>query len=127
MKCIKLLSLFALYMGVILFQSCGDDAEKDVSCNDDILSVWTVTNIQPSFCTLLSYEISTGSSNNILSITLDDGTRKLTGSGLLGADCAEMTYTVSAGSTIESGSITFDGNTLVDMSTLGCLFSATKQ
>jgi hypothetical protein len=127
MKGIKLLSVYALCMCIMLFQSCEDDAEKDISCNDDILGMWNVTNIQPSFCTLLSYEINTGSSNSILSIVLDDGTRKLSGNGLLDEDCSAMTYTVSEGSTIESGSITFDGNTLVDMSTIGCLFTATKQ
>lgn len=136
MKYIHLLSGLTLLIFIALLQSCGGDevcpdgfsgSDCETHCSEDIFGTWNVTNIQPAFCDLLSYEIGVGSSTSILSISLDDGTRTLTGNGLLDADCSEMTYTVSSGSTILSGAIQFTGNTMEDRSDLGCLITAEKQ
>lgn len=153
MKSFKLFFVLASFVSVVLFNSCGDDACKDVtclnggdciegicdcpegfvgsdcgtSCGDVIFGTWNVTDIRPIGCTLLTYEFGTGISSNIISVTLDDGTRVLDGEGLLDADCTALTYTVSGNGDIVSGSITFNGSTLIDMSGLGCLITAVKQ
>lgn len=97
------------------------------NCGDMIFGVWTVTDILPVGCTVLTYEFGTGTSASILSVILDDGTKKFTGNGLLDPDCEEMTYTVSGGGVIVSGAITFDGAELIDKSDFGCLIYADKQ
>ncbi len=120
---------------IILLLSCGDEecldgfsgSDCETFCSADIFGTWNVTDIQPAFCTLSNYEFGSGISNTIISVSLDDGTRTLTGEGLLDSDCSSMTYTVSAGGTIVSGSITFNGSSMEDRSDLGCLISAAKQ
>ncbi|MFT4537214.1 MAG: hypothetical protein ACI9P5_004595 [Saprospiraceae bacterium] len=54
----------------------------------DIMTFWSGLNFVPSTsnCTLTTYEFGIGTDSNILLITIDDGTRKFTGSGLLDAD-----------------------------------------
>jgi hypothetical protein len=110
-----------LLVCVILLQSCGEDEacpngysgnDCETHCREDISETWNVTNIQHAFCELLSYEIGAGSSTSILSISLDDSKRKLTGSGLLDGDCSEMTCTVFGGGTILNGAIQFYGRSV---------------
>ena len=130
----KILHVLALLCTIGILQSCGDDcpdgtsgADCEPDCREGILGMWNVTDIQPAFCTLLSYEFGTRTTDSFIAISIDDGSRVLTGEGLLDSDCSEMTYTVSQGGTIVSGSITFDGNILTDRSDLGCLFTASRQ
>ena len=129
------LHLTIYIISIFLLQSCGEEdctegksgPNCDEDCIETIIGTWNVTNIQPAFCTLSTYNFETRPSDSFISVSLDDGTRKLSGEGLLDADCSSMTYTVSEGSDIVNGSITFDGNMLTDMSDLGCLFTAIKQ
>jgi hypothetical protein len=138
MKCFKLLAFFFIFLGVVLFYSCGEDACERVTClnngicvdgicNCNIVGTWNVTNIQPSNCTVLTYQFGTGMSSSIFSVTIDDGSRIFTGSGLLDTNCEGMTYSAQAGSTIVSGAIRFDGSTFADQSGFGCLISAAKK
>jgi hypothetical protein len=133
----KYLGLLTFICLLFIFSCSSDDAEEcavgfsgancEVYCNQGIPGTWNVTDIRPIGCTLLSYQFELGSGDNIISMTLDEGDRLLTGNGLLQDDCSEMTYTVSNGATIVSGTIVFTDNTLEDRSGLGCLIYATKQ
>ena len=134
MKGFKPLCLVTLFFTLAFSYSCGEDDCPDGSsgvncesdCREDIFGIWNVTNIQPMFCELMTYEFRTRTTDSFIAITLDDGSRAFTGEGLLDSDCLSMSYTVSEGGTIISGTISFDGNTLTDMSDLGCLITASK-
>ena len=131
MKNIQFLLSVLLIMTLIFLQSCGDEEEpNEESCVDQVLGTWEVTSFIPfsADCGGLSrYEIATGSADNILSFSIVDGSRTLSGSGLINTSCTQMTYTVSQGQTIVSGTILFNGTMFEDQSDLGCLVSARKQ
>ena len=80
MKFIKLFHLALLFTALAMFPSCGgDDGEEpeEMSCADDVKGIWNVTDQIPTSagCTLVTYEIGTGTDDNILSIEINDGTR----------------------------------------------------
>ena len=122
---------YLLILSFFFIQACGDDDSTDEnSCIGDLLGIWQVTGFIPSSANcsgLTTYEISTGSANNILSLSIFNDTRTLSGSGLVNTNCTEMTYTVSQGQSIVSGAISFNGRMFEDQSDLGCLVSASKQ
>ena len=154
MRYTKLIPFLGFILCLCIFQSCGDNACDNVSCLNDgvcvegtcdcpdgytgsdcgthcsenIFGIWSVTKLQPVGCsqTLVSYEFATGISQSIISVTIRDETDTWTGEGLLDSDCESMTYTVSGNGDVINGSIDFDGSTLVDMTSLGCLITATK-
>ena len=85
-----------LIIALIFLQACGnEDGADENSCIDDISGAWDVTSFIPSSANcfeLTTYQIGPGPYDNILSITMANGTRTLTGTGLINARCSEMTY-----------------------------------
>lgn len=131
MKYLNLICSFVLIVSLVLLQSCGDDdGTNEESCVNDVFGTWEVTSFIPSTANcdaLTTYQIGRGTDDNILTLSIVDGSRTLTGNGLINATCSEMTYTVSQGQTIVSGTIIFNGTMLEDRSDLGCLVSASKR
>ncbi len=128
---------FQIVLSVILISlftilcSCGSDEESEnKNCIDEIVGVWDVVSFSPSTAdcsSLVSYEIGTTADDNILTISLDEGGRRLEGTGVIDDDCSQLLYTVSEGQTIESGDIRFNGSTFEDRSDFGCLVNAEKR
>lgn len=130
MKCLNFLSAVILILSLSLLPSCGDDeAKEEGSCVNDVFGVWKVDSFTPTSAncaTLTTYTVGPGSSKNILSLSIVDGSRTFSGSGFIDDNCTEMAYTLEEGQTIIGGDIRFNGSNFEDRSRLGCLVYATK-
>ena len=152
MNSINKFPVFSILICIILFQSCGDGSCGDLKCLnggecveglcycpdgyvgedcgifcfDEIKGTWNVTD-QSTHCDYVSYTFGVGTSERIFSLDLNDGTRVLSGHGLMDDECKTMTYSVSTSGIIISGAITFNGSTLEDRLDGGCFVSASRQ
>ena len=128
--CNKPYLIHLLIFLLAVLTSCGSDEMEEENCANDLIGLWEVTDFTPttSNCDdISSYQIGTTEQSSIFSLTIINGDQTLIGSGLIDADCTQLTYTVSQGQTISSGDIRFSGDTFEDRSDFGCLVNAIKR
>ena len=156
MKSIKFLSILAILLSLLAYQSCkktdlcdaviclnggicddgictgcdtgysGDTCENHCSAN--VSGVYNVTN-GTNVSNLESYTFSKGSSDTEVLIILAFPGSSFSATGRLSADCSTLTYTFDDFPSLGDGVITFSGDTLSDQYNSGgeiFVYEATK-